>query len=169
MDILRRTIYPPTERPDSSPVSQCLVQNSLNGDYLNNERMPDIKDVQLGYLSAMPFRLSCVCRRVHDVLTGLKAARRVEEHGLIDANGMSEIWYELDQCWQGFSAMKNNLTINLGKVSTENFVDAWLVSFLSVQIEFLFTVYDRSLSSSVVSDISQTASPATDSRKITSF
>lgn len=151
VEILRRTIFPPTERPDSS--SGSLTQNSLDGNHPNSERMPTIGDVQLGHLSTIPFRLSCVCRRIHDVLTGPKAAQRVEQHGLIDASGMREIWYELDQCWQGLSAMKDNVALNMGKVNTENFVDAWLVSLPSVYVGSLFTQYYRSLSSSVVSDI----------------
>lgn len=154
MDILRRTINPPTERPESS--SGSLGQNSLDGNY--SERMPAILDVQLGHLSAIPFHLSCICRRVHDVLTGPKAVQRVEQHGLIDANGMREIWRELDQCWQGLTAMKDNVTVDMGKARTENFVDAWLVSLPTASIEFLFTEYYRSSSSSVVSDMNFTAS-----------
>ncbi|KAF8630397.1 hypothetical protein AX15_002951 [Amanita polypyramis BW_CC] len=118
LDTLQRTTNALVEHLDTSTVSTSFIHHS---DHQINGQM----DIRLMQLTAMPFRLSSVCRKVHDVLTGAKAARLVEEHNLIDANGMREIWDELDQCWRGFVALKINSTN--GTASAEYFVDAWLI------------------------------------------
>lgn len=40
------------------------------------------------------------------MLTGIKATRRAEHHGLVDANGMRDIWRDLDRCWEDFESEK---------------------------------------------------------------
>ena len=113
-----------------SPISPTSTYSSgaAIGNYLDDARALIMSNKEFVQLTAMPLRLSSVCHKVHDVLTGLKAARRVEEHGLIDANGMHEIWQDLEQCWHGFVAMKNNVTTGSGTINiVEHLVDAWLV------------------------------------------
>ncbi|KAK2467037.1 hypothetical protein APHAL10511_001295 [Amanita phalloides] len=126
VDTLRRMVYLSPERTNASFAHHNVAQIAP-GDVINGRCTIAIRDAQLSHLSAMAFRLSNVCRKVHDVLTGSKAARRVEEHNLIDVTGMREIWQELDQCWHGFSAMKNDSAIDSSKVSIDCFVDAWLI------------------------------------------
>ncbi|KAG5653270.1 hypothetical protein H0H81_001430 [Sphagnurus paluster] len=76
---------------------------------------------------AAPLNLSVVCRKVHAVLTGPKATRRAEEHGLIDAGGMREIWDELDQCWEDFDAMRRRGTTEQESLSLEQYASAWQI------------------------------------------
>ncbi|PPQ64017.1 hypothetical protein CVT24_009391 [Panaeolus cyanescens] len=64
--------------------------------------------LQLVHSSAIPLELSNICRKIHAVLTGIKATRRAEEHGLIDAHGMRDIWRDLDRCWQDLESMKRS-------------------------------------------------------------
>ncbi|KAG6820561.1 hypothetical protein H0H93_015081 [Arthromyces matolae] len=78
-------------------------------------------------LFSLPLQLSGICRKVHYVLTGPKATRRAEEHGLIDANGMREIWEELDLCWKQFDAMRRNSPADQNSTSLEQFVSAWQI------------------------------------------
>ncbi|KAF8969907.1 hypothetical protein BDZ97DRAFT_1793314 [Flammula alnicola] len=62
--------------------------------------------IRLMHEASAPLDLSNVCRRLHNVLTGIKASRRAEDHGLVDAHGMREIWRDLDRAWQEFENMK---------------------------------------------------------------
>ena len=127
LDALQQTANTLVDRLDTPTDTTSFIQHITNGDHLTNGQAL-IPDVRLVQLTAMPFRLSSVCRKIHDVLTGPKAARLVEENDLVDANGIRGIWDELDHCWRGFSALKNNVTVEFGAVNAEYFVDAWLVS-----------------------------------------
>ncbi|KAF8905979.1 hypothetical protein CPB84DRAFT_1770713 [Gymnopilus junonius] len=62
--------------------------------------------IDLMRASSPPLELGNVCRRIHDVVTGIKATRRAENHGLIDANGLRDIWRSLDRCWQDLDLIK---------------------------------------------------------------
>ncbi|KAJ3565842.1 hypothetical protein NP233_g7386 [Leucocoprinus birnbaumii] len=64
---------------------------------------------ELTQMTRIPLRINSVCRRVHEVLTGAKAARCAEEHGLIEANGMREIWHDLDRFWCELDAVKETI------------------------------------------------------------
>ncbi|KAF8078106.1 hypothetical protein FPV67DRAFT_1405405 [Lyophyllum atratum] len=79
-------------------------------------------------LFTVPLQLSAVCRKVHTVLTGPKATRRAEEHGLIDAHGMREIWEDLDRCWQQFDIMRRSGSSEQESLDREQFISAWQVS-----------------------------------------
>jgi len=80
-------------------------------------------------MSSTPLELGTVCRKIHTVLAGSKATRRAEEHGLIDANGMREIWRDLDHCWQELDAMKHmSDQDNLRRSEVVQYVHAWQVS-----------------------------------------
>ncbi|KAG6917794.1 hypothetical protein DXG01_001066 [Tephrocybe rancida] len=76
-------------------------------------------------LFSLPLQLGAICRKVHHVLTGPKATRRAEEHGLIDAHGMREIWEDLDLCWKHFDSMRRNGILEQESASLEQFVSAW--------------------------------------------
>ncbi|KAG5716270.1 hypothetical protein E4T56_gene10634 [Termitomyces sp. T112] len=78
-------------------------------------------------LFSLPLQLSTICRRVHSVLTGSKATRRAEEHGLIDAQGMREIWEDLDLCWKQFDSMRRNGSSDPESASLDQFVSAWQI------------------------------------------
>ncbi|TFK29783.1 hypothetical protein FA15DRAFT_581325 [Coprinopsis marcescibilis] len=80
--------------------------------------------------SALPLQLNAICRRIHSVLTGPKAARRAEEHNLIDAHGMREIWRDLDHCWSEFRAIRHNAASNedpASRCDTERYACAWQI------------------------------------------
>ncbi|KAG6854928.1 hypothetical protein C0991_009751 [Blastosporella zonata] len=78
-------------------------------------------------LFSLPLQLGAICRKVHHVLTGPKATRRAEEHGLIDAHGMREIWEDLDLCWKHFDSMRRNGPLEQDSASLEQFVSAWQI------------------------------------------
>lgn len=119
-DILRRMV----NSSSMSPLSPTSASEVAVGSHLMTLAL---LDKQLVQLTSMPLHLSSVCCKIHEALTGPKAARRAEEHGLVDANGMREIWQDLDQCWHGFDAMKNNTLPDFGRANLESFADAWLI------------------------------------------
>lgn len=83
--------------------------------------------------------MSAVCRKVHAYLTGAKAARRAEEGGGIDAEGMREIWEGLDRCWEEFEAVRRGTSPGAGgavaadDIQIERFVSCWQVSATSLR------------------------------------
>jgi len=82
------------------------------------------------HASSAPLKLSNVCRRIHAVLTGIKATRRAEDHGLIDASGMREIWRDLDRCWQELETMNRAPLENdsiVRRIEISQYVSAWQV------------------------------------------
>ena len=80
--------------------------------------------------SSTPLELAKVCRKIHSVLTGNRAIRRAEEHGLVDANGMREIWRDLDRCWRELDSMLNSSSEqnNARRTELNQYVHAWKVS-----------------------------------------
>lgn len=86
--------------------------------------------MNLMHSSLTPLDLNNVCRRIHDVLTGIKATRRAEDHGLIDAHSMREIWRDLDRAWQDLESKKrapmeqDNVLMRL---ELTQYVGAWQV------------------------------------------
>ncbi|KAF8636600.1 hypothetical protein AX17_003410 [Amanita inopinata Kibby_2008] len=118
-----------TSRPSPPSMALAFAPDTVTDERLTNGQASTyytLLDPQLVHLTNIPLRLSAVCRKVHEVLTGLKAVRRAEEHNLIDANGMREIWQELDKCWHDFNAMKSNV-VDSGMVNIDCFADAWLI------------------------------------------
>lgn len=105
--------------------------------HLQESSNPNPQELALrkGYLymmhaSAAPLDLSNVCRKIHGVLTGIKAAKRAEEHHLIDANGMRDIWRGLDRCWQELESMKPPATERDARsLELSRYVSGWQVCF----------------------------------------
>lgn len=96
------------------------------------QRTPSHKAfINLMRASSPPLELGNICRRINDVLTGIKATRRTEDHGLIDANGMRDIWRSLDRCWQDLESIKRTRQEHddgLRRYEITQYVSAWQVS-----------------------------------------
>jgi hypothetical protein len=67
-------------------------------------------------------------------LTGIKAARRAEEHGLIDAHGMYEIWRDLDHCWHEFEAIRRGQFNDYDIVHKDQYASGWQVRQLTPRL-----------------------------------
>ncbi|KAF9483839.1 hypothetical protein BDN70DRAFT_798935 [Pholiota conissans] len=86
--------------------------------------------MHLWHSSLAPLDLNKICRKIHNVLTGLKATRRAEDHGLIDAHGMREIWQDLDRAWQELENRKrapmepDNF---LARLEFNQYISAWQI------------------------------------------
>lgn len=96
--------------------------------------------LQLANTSSLPLQLSTVCRKVHTVLTGMKATRRADEHGLIDAHGMRGIWRDLDHCWSEFDKLKQLLIDEdpSHHQHTEQFITGWQVGYNISILKLIF-------------------------------
>jgi len=80
--------------------------------------------------TSTPLELAKICRNIHTVLTGGKAARRAEEHYLVDANGMREIWRDLDQCWEELESMMRSVPEGeSARFEVSQYIHGWQVSF----------------------------------------
>ncbi|KAF9453286.1 hypothetical protein P691DRAFT_720161 [Macrolepiota fuliginosa MF-IS2] len=91
-------------------VSNLGSQHLLHQQYHERSQLSLAKSVEeLSQMSRIPLRINTICRRVHEVLTGVKAAKCAEEHGLIEANGMREIWRDLDRCWRELDVLKESI------------------------------------------------------------
>mgnify|MGYP001316312699 CR=1 FL=1 len=80
--------------------------------------------------STLPSQLNMTCRKIYNVLTGPKAARRAAENNLIDALGMREIWNDLDRCWHDFHLIRRNTVNNddpASRADTEQYACAWQI------------------------------------------
>lgn len=91
--------------------------------------------------STLPSQLSVICRNIHSILTGPKAARRAEEHNLIDAHGMREIWNDLDRCWREFDTIRCNASTNEDSASrcdTERYACAWMIFIFECREYYFF-------------------------------
>jgi hypothetical protein len=86
-------------------------------------------------MSRIPLRINGICRRVHEVLTGTKAAKCAEGHGLIEANGMREVWRDLDRCWRDLEVLKETILQDgdhTRRVYIEQYACAWQVRWLTI-------------------------------------
>ncbi|KAH6876473.1 hypothetical protein BKA70DRAFT_1128437 [Coprinopsis sp. MPI-PUGE-AT-0042] len=110
--------YPPSS---SSSVTPPSLPNSHPESQVYNHLLSS---------SAIPLQVNTVCRKIHTVLTGPRAVRRAEEHNLIDAHGMQEIWRDLDQCWRELSIIRRNAVNDEDSASrcdTERYACAWQI------------------------------------------
>jgi len=94
----------PPSPPSNSDITEFHLAES--GQYIPRDLTFHKAYMQLITASSTPLDLSNVCRRIHSVLTGIKATRRAEHHGLVDANGIRDIWRDLDRCWEEFESEK---------------------------------------------------------------
>ncbi len=84
--------------------------------------------LQVTHLFSIPLHLSSVCRKVHAVLTGAKAARKAEEGAGVDGEGMREVWEGLERCWGEFEELKRpNGMESETDAQVERFASAWQV------------------------------------------
>ncbi|KAF9072918.1 hypothetical protein BDP27DRAFT_1319641 [Rhodocollybia butyracea] len=90
--------------------------------------------LQVTHIFSTPLHLSSVCRKIHAVLTGVKATRRIEEGGGVDAEGMREVWEGLDRCWEEFEAIRRGSNASAGSsmagdadIQIERFVSGWQI------------------------------------------
>lgn len=104
----------------------------MNGHFIHPQRphsqrgSPPQSYLQLTQLFSIPLMLGNICRKVHAVLTGPKATRRAEDHGLIDAHGMRDIWEDLDRCWEEFDTFRK-AGLNDTGLDIELYVGGWQV------------------------------------------
>ena len=108
LDTFQRTLPPANfgVGTSPSPSSSSNVAEFHQADTGQYPRDFHKSYIQLITAASPPLDLSNVCRRIHSVLTGIKATRRAEHHGLVDANGMRDIWRDLDRCWKEFESEK---------------------------------------------------------------
>ena len=135
LDTFQRTLPPPNfgvETPPSPSGSNVAdFHQADSGQYPRDFHKAYI---QLITAASAPLDLSNVCRRIHSVLTGIKATRRAEHHGLVDANGMRDIWRDLDRCWKEVESEKrapmehDNLARRLER---DLYTSGWQVSLKS--------------------------------------
>ncbi|KAF4615533.1 hypothetical protein D9613_002920 [Agrocybe pediades] len=83
--------------------------------------------MKLMYTSSVCLDISNICRKMHVVLTGLKAARRAEQQGLIDGNGMRDVWQGLDRSWQELEAIKKSTVDDSRRAEIELFACGWQI------------------------------------------
>ena len=99
---------------------------------------------ELFQMTRIPLSLGGVCRKVHEVLTGAKAAKCVEEHGLIEASGMWEIWRDLDRLWRELVAIKETVLRDGGasqRFYVEQYACGWQVTYIFRDIVSLIDPY----------------------------
>ncbi|KAJ7197163.1 hypothetical protein GGX14DRAFT_668328, partial [Mycena pura] len=119
--------------PHPSPVSSSFPP-STHGSIPHRLIHPQSSHPQLGtaihaYMGtaesfAIPLQLSSVCRRVYDVLTGSHAARRAQEGGGVDAEGMRNVWDGLEQCWEDFDTLRRRPDL---AEDFHMFISAWQI------------------------------------------
>lgn len=116
-----------------SPFSSSSTMPGLTSQHYQGRNQLSLAKTfeELVQMSRIPLRINCICRRIHEVLTGAKAARCAEEHGLIEANGMREIWRDLDCCWHDLDLLKEAMLQDedpARRVYIEQYTCGWQVS-----------------------------------------
>lgn len=165
LEAFQRTLPPPNfgvgspslPSPSSPPSSSNAAEFHLSesGQYIPRDITFHKAYIQLITAASTPLDLSNVCRRIHSVLTGIKASRRAEHHGLVDANGMRDIWRDLDRCWKEFES-ERRVPMEHGNVARrleeDLYTSGWQVRLNSWFCEHvLIIIINRSLFSNAVS------------------
>lgn len=83
--------------------------------------------MKLMYTSSVCLDISNICRKMHSVLPNAKDSRRTAQHGLVDANGMRDIWHGLDRCWKELDGMKRASIDDPRRREIEQFVAGWQI------------------------------------------
>ncbi|KAF5387044.1 hypothetical protein D9615_001651 [Tricholomella constricta] len=112
---------------NASPSPPDSIRPMSGHGMLPQSSNPQRSALNISQLFSLPLQLSAICRKVHAVLTGPKATRRADEHGLIDAHGMREIWDDLDHCWKDFDALRRSGSSTQESVKFEQYVSAWQI------------------------------------------
>lgn len=121
LDLFQSTVPPCSMGGSSSPTTPP------DSSGLNCSPSPSPCYLQVTQLLSIPVQLGIACRKVHAVLTGPKASRRADEHGLVDAHGMREIWEDLDHCWREFDSLRRLSMNELPALDVEEFTSAWQI------------------------------------------
>ena len=150
LDTFQRTLPPanfgvgtPNLPSSSSPSSSNELYLAESGQYVSRDFTSHKAYIQLITEASTPLDLSNVCRKIHSVLTGIKATRRAEHHGLVDANGMRDIWRDLDRCWKEFESEKrapmerDDIARRLGR---DLYTSGWQVSLKSQFYEHVLMI-----------------------------
>lgn len=135
LDTFQRFIHPlASAYTTGSAISGLAPQHSLHQQYHDRSQVSLAKSFEeQTQMTRIPLRINTICRRIHEVLTGVKAARCAEEHGLIEANGMREIWRDLDRCWRDLNILKETILQDedpTQRVYIEQYACGWQVSAL---------------------------------------
>lgn len=121
--------FRPLRRRRSEFLSEFLSIQQINISCSSRDGSSQLAYVRLLRASSTPLELAKICRNIHAILTGSKAARRAQEHYLVDANGMREIWRDLDQCWQELDSMLCSVPEGEdAKFDVSQYVHGWQVS-----------------------------------------
>ncbi|KAJ7074266.1 hypothetical protein C8F01DRAFT_1272899 [Mycena amicta] len=111
----------PSFPPTSLAIPHCLIHPQSSHPQLGSALHAYMKTADS---FSVPLQLSAVCRRVYAVLTGSRAARRAQEGGGIDAEGMRNVWDGLEQCWEEFEAMRCRSDL---AEDSHMFISAWQI------------------------------------------
>ncbi|KAJ7582617.1 hypothetical protein C8J56DRAFT_864712 [Mycena floridula] len=113
-----------------SPVSSSFSSNHSDLSGPSSGLPASHPYLHITHLFSIPLRLGAVCRKVHAVLTGIKAVRRIEQSSAlnVDARGLHDIWERLDRCWEEFEGVRRGGLAN-GDVDpmVDRFVSAWQI------------------------------------------
>jgi hypothetical protein len=132
LDTFQRTLPPPNFGVGTPPSPPSSSNHQADSGQYPRDFFKEY--IQLITAASAPLDLNNVCRKIHSVLTGIKATRRAEHHGLVDANGMRDIWRDLDRCWKEFESEKrapmehDNITRRLER---DLYTSGWQVSLKS--------------------------------------
>lgn len=106
---------------------------------------PAAVSYQIAYQYAkIPLRISAICRRVHEALTGPKARQRSQ----IDASRVHSAWNSLANAWDELEALRQfGTTDYLSPDEVERFINGWQVRFqffkIHVRVSSLLGCIDR--------------------------
>ncbi|KAJ7771697.1 hypothetical protein B0H16DRAFT_1660677 [Mycena metata] len=143
--------------PHPSPVSPSFPPGAHGPALAIPHRLihPQTSHLQLGaalhsYMNtaesfAIPLHLSSVCRRVYVVLTGTRAARRAQDGGGVDAEGMRNVWDGLEQCWEDFEVLRRRPDL---AEDFHMFISAWQIFIFECHNIIRETLKQYSLQSS---------------------
>ncbi|KAJ2931396.1 hypothetical protein H1R20_g5680, partial [Candolleomyces eurysporus] len=97
---------------------------------LERQAIHDAAMLHAQALCSLPSPSHVAAQVYDDASARARAARRAEEHNLIDAHGMREIWNDLDRCWREFNAIRCSASTNedsANRFDTESYASAWMI------------------------------------------